>query len=169
MNLPKPFAHSLFPMVPAAGGKRVPLPAQGGRRRRGVLPRHPAQRGAGPCPAVLARLWVINRLDEKNVSSSLVELYLISGVIFPFQRNRSRCHRKEGDNLPFRLSGSKGFCSAEGCAHTWGCCEKRNPFVSTRVMLHNTDTCRFRFHSHVLFICKDDLCRVVISVDFVYL
>lgn len=33
----------------------------------------------------------------------------------------------------------------------------------------NTDTYRFCFHFHVIFICNNDLCRVVISVDFVYL
>lgn len=56
------------------------------------------------------------------------------------------------------------------CPRAWGlhsgCCEDPNPFVSTSDVAQHRSL-RIRLHPHVL--CKMDLCRVVISVDFVYL
>lgn len=161
MNLPKPFTHPLFlawHWLPGGCARREgsclssPRPCQRREVAMVALPGPPRTAGHRPLPT---RVWGRNGPEEKSVSYSLVGLYLISGVTFPFQSSRWRCHRQQGAPVAFGLV-ERGAGAPGGL---W----------ETRAMLHNTDTCRFRFHSHVLSICTDDLCRVVISVDFVYL
>lgn len=87
-----------------------------------------------PHLAVLSRFWVINRLDEP-----LRSLFPGGSVShfwchFSFSNKPTALPQPPG-GIMSRLSRGLG---GVGGLHS-GCCEDPNPFVSTRVMLHNTD------------------------------
>lgn len=89
MNLPKPFTT---PCATASSrGGRLP----------GVPLEIPAVWGPWEPPhlAVLSRLLVTTRLDEPLRSQFQVDLYLISGVTFPFPTS------PRGDPVPFEPGG----------------------------------------------------------------
>lgn len=138
MNLPKPFTHSLFLpwyCLPGGSRRRVKPPVRHAPSSSRGCGGPPAPRHPSPSPGQVGN------------SCFLVTGRAISHFwccFFLFQTTWWRRRRKYGDG-----TGSRG---ARGSRRPQGGHGEPIPAAPAPVVLHNRDTCRFRLHSHVLYL-----------------
>lgn len=125
MNLPKPFT------TPCSPGLCPPCATASSRGRwlPGVPLEIPAVWGLWEPPALQFSLAFGSSTDWMNPYApySQVDLYLISGVTFPFPTSQRRCRSPRGDHVPFGLGAAGrdpalGLCVVlgAGCPQSLG-------------------------------------------------